>query len=66
MTDYFVRFVSTLDPNGAGAVRWPRFNTSVRATLQFNDGKVPVNVTRDSARLAGTDAVTNLRMKFPF
>ncbi|TFK88164.1 carotenoid ester lipase precursor [Polyporus arcularius HHB13444] len=65
MTDYFVRFVHDLDPNGPTGIQWPRYNTSARLTLQFNDGDVPINITVDNERLAGTEELTSLTLRFP-
>ncbi|KAI0699614.1 carotenoid ester lipase precursor [Cerioporus squamosus] len=64
MTDYFIRFVRRLDPNGRSGVQWPRYDTSSRKTLQFNDGSTPVNVTADTERLAGTSALFDLGLRF--
>ena len=69
MTDYFIRFVNHLDPNGRDAsateIVWPRYNPTSRLTLQFNDGSTPVNVTVDNERLAGTEELFNLSFRFP-
>ena len=65
MTDYFIRFVHDLDPNGSAGVQWPRYNTSIRFTLQFNDGSMPLNITVDDERLAGTKELTTLALRFP-
>ncbi|KAI0699612.1 carotenoid ester lipase precursor [Cerioporus squamosus] len=66
MTDFFVRFVNDLDPNGDSGVQWPPYNTTARATLQFNDGAVPLNITVDDERIAGTDELASLSLRFPF
>ena len=66
MTDYFVRFVNDLDPNGATGVQWPTFDVLARRALQFQDGDAPLQVTQDSARLSGTDALAALSLRFPF
>ncbi|KAI0688202.1 carotenoid ester lipase precursor [Cerioporus squamosus] len=65
MTDYFIRFVNDLDPNGASGVYWPPYNATARLTLQFDDGSVPLNVTVDDQRLAGTDELSSLIGRFP-
>ncbi|RPD58753.1 carotenoid ester lipase precursor [Lentinus tigrinus ALCF2SS1-7] len=67
MTDYFVRFVTNLDPNGSNESQpvWPTYNTTARLTLQFNDGSTPINVTVDDERLAGTDELSALSLRFP-
>ncbi|TFK80316.1 carotenoid ester lipase precursor [Polyporus arcularius HHB13444] len=64
MTDYFIRFVNDLDPNDASGVYWPPYNTSARLTLQFNDGSLPLNVTADDERLAGTEELSSLIGRF--
>ena len=66
MADYFIRFVNHLDPNPASGVQWPRYNTSTRSTLQFNDGIVPLTVTADDQRRAGIEELTSLSLRFPF
>ncbi|KAI0793620.1 carotenoid ester lipase precursor [Fomes fomentarius] len=66
MTDYFVRFVNNLNPNGADAIQWPLFNTSARATLQFNDGDTPLEITADIERVNATDTVFQLSRRFVF
>ncbi|RPD58746.1 carotenoid ester lipase precursor [Lentinus tigrinus ALCF2SS1-7] len=65
MTDYFIRFVHDLDPNGPSGVQWPQYNSSARLTLQFNNGDVPLIVTVDDERLAGTEELTSLALRFP-
>ncbi|KAI0699616.1 alpha beta-hydrolase [Cerioporus squamosus] len=66
MGDYFIRFVRHLDPNQpASGVHWPPYNAASRLTLQFNDGTVPLNVTIDNQRIAGTKELTSLSLRFP-
>ncbi|KAI0699617.1 carotenoid ester lipase precursor [Cerioporus squamosus] len=66
MTDYFIRFVRHLDPNAAATgVHWPPYKPSTRLTLQFNEGRVPLNVTVDDQRLAGMRELTSLALRFP-
>ena len=67
MTDYFIHFVNHLNPNGRNGIEplWPRYSTTARLTLQFNDGSVPINVTRDEQRLEGTNELFNLSLRFP-
>ena len=67
MTDYFIRFVRHLDPNtGHSGVQWPRYNSTDRLTLQFNDGSTPVSVTADTERMAGMSALFDLSLRFPW
>ncbi|KAI0709642.1 alpha beta-hydrolase [Cerioporus squamosus] len=65
MGDYFIRFIRHLDPNAATGVHWPPYKPSTRLTLQFNEGSVPLNVTVDDQRLAGTNEITSLPLFFP-
>ncbi len=66
MSDYFIRFVTNLDPNAeTGGVYWPPYDTTARSTLQFNEGSVPVNVAADDQRLAGTEELNRLSLRFP-
>lgn len=66
LTDYLVRFVNHLDPNGKTGVQWPRYNLATRAVLQFNDGEPAINVTSDTERLQGMEVVASLGRRFPF
>ena len=66
MTDFFVRFVNDLDPNGESGVQWPTYNTSTRSTLQFNDGHTPLSIVVDNERRKGTDELLSLSLRFPF
>ena len=68
MTEYFIRFVRTLDPNAAdgSAVRWPRYDTRDRATLQFNDPSFgePVSVIADTDRMEAMREIFSLSLRF--
>ncbi|KAI0741825.1 carotenoid ester lipase precursor [Daedaleopsis nitida] len=64
LTDYFIRFVNDLNPNGASGVHWPKFDIVSRQKLQFDD--TPVRVVQDYTRLGGTEALTALSRRFPF
>ena len=67
ITEYFVRFVNTLDPNTKhGGVRWPVYNPTDRAALTFSDNtSQPIRVTKDVERLLGMLEVANLSLEFP-
>ncbi len=65
MTDYFIRFVNTLDPNADTGVQWPRYDTTARATLKFGDGDVPLSIIVDDERLAGMRELSALSLRFP-
>jgi len=45
MREYFVNFVKSGDPNGAGLVRWPQFRTGMRMRIDIDSRAVPVTVT---------------------
>ena len=50
MASYLVRFVTNLDPNGAGTLSWPKWTTSSPNLLTFLDGSIPQNITQDTYR----------------
>jgi len=55
MAAYLVRFVTNLDPNGAGTLSWPMWTTSSPNLLTFLDGLIPQQITQDTYR---ADAIT--------
>ncbi|RPD58744.1 carotenoid ester lipase precursor [Lentinus tigrinus ALCF2SS1-7] len=66
MTNYFIHFVNHLNPNGASTrVHWPTYKPSTRSTLQFNEGKVPINVTVDNWRFSAMKEISSLSSRFP-
>ncbi|TFK88169.1 carotenoid ester lipase precursor [Polyporus arcularius HHB13444] len=67
MTDYFVRFVNHLNPNGGNGTElvWPRYNPRTRLALQFKDGSTPLEVAADDDRLEGTNELLSLSLRFP-
>jgi carboxylesterase type B len=50
MTEYLVRFVANLDPNGAGTLSWPMWTTNSPNLLTFLDGLIPQQITQDTYR----------------
>ncbi len=40
---YWTRFAATGDPNGAGAVEWPRYDASTDRMLQLDERFVPID-----------------------
>ena len=66
MTEYFVRFVRSLNPNARTGVQWPRFNSLFRWQLEFVDGKKPLTVGLDIQRLLPMIEVASLSLRFPF
>ena len=55
MASYLVRFVTNLDPNGAGTLSWPKWIASSPNLLTFFDGSISQNITQDTYR---ADAIT--------
>ena len=54
MTDYFVRYVTYLDPNGNNgpdvAVVWPEYDTDAPQLLTLLDGDTPLVISNDTYR----------------
>ncbi|VDC05627.1 unnamed protein product [Peniophora sp. CBMAI 1063] len=65
MTEYLVRFVATLDPNGGSLLEWPKYTTSSPTLLTFLDGLTPLKLTQDTFRENGFDVLTDLSLKYP-
>ncbi|KAI0364152.1 carotenoid ester lipase precursor [Pilatotrama ljubarskyi] len=65
MTDYLIRFATTLDPNGDGAFHWPRYMNEDPQLLVFQDGDVPLTLTEDTYRSAAMDYLTKLSLAYP-
>lgn len=65
MTDYLIRFVATLDPNGGGAFNWPLYTAASPQLLTFLDGNTPLAVTQDTFRADGIAFLTKLSLAQP-
>ena len=65
MTDYLVNFVNNLDPNGATGISWPQYSLDSRELLTFQDGLIPLTITKDDYRVDGVNVITDLALKFP-
>ncbi|KAI0763847.1 carotenoid ester lipase precursor [Trametes elegans] len=68
MTEFLVRFVSTLDPNGGapeGGVCWPAYTPETPHALAFVDGRAPLKVVRDTFRREGIAFLTRLGLEQP-
>ncbi|KAI1788851.1 carotenoid ester lipase precursor [Ganoderma leucocontextum] len=65
MTDYLVNFVNNLDPNGATGINWPKYSLDSRKLLTFQDGLVPLTITKDDYRVDGFNVLTDLSLQFP-
>ena len=65
MADYLINFVNKLDPNGATGISWPQYSLDSRELLTFQDGFVPLTITKDDYRVEGLSVITDLALKFP-
>ncbi|KAI0298090.1 Alpha/Beta hydrolase protein [Multifurca ochricompacta] len=66
LTDYLIRFATTLDPNGGLSPQWPRYTTASPQLLTFLDIPVPsTTITQDTYRADGIEFVTKLSLAYP-
>nr|VWO96114.1 Ku70 protein [Ganoderma boninense] len=65
LQDYLIRFATTLDPNGDGAVEWPRYTNKEPSLLTLNDGDPAVNITQDVFRAEAMAFLTELCLEDP-
>nr|VWO96868.1 Carboxylic ester hydrolase (EC [Ganoderma boninense] len=65
LQDYLIRFATTLDPNGDGAVVWPRYTNKEPSLLTLNDGDPAVNITLDVFRAEAMAFLTELCLEDP-
>ena len=65
MADFLINFVNNLDPNGATGIPWPQYSLDSRELLTFQDGFVPLTITKDDYRVEGLSVITDLALKFP-
>lgn len=65
MTDYLVRFVTTLNPNGLGQLFWPNYLPNCTQLLAFVDGDTPLEIIMDDFRQNATDFLTQLSLEQP-
>ncbi|KAA1472206.1 alpha/beta-hydrolase [Dentipellis sp. KUC8613] len=65
MTDYLIRFVTHLDPNGNTSFRWPQYSASSPQLLTLWDGLFPLNITQDTYRAEALSYLTSLSLKYP-
>ncbi|RDX52231.1 carotenoid ester lipase [Lentinus brumalis] len=63
--DYLIRFAATLNPNGDGAVSWPRYTNSTPFMLTFNDAEPTFNLTRDDYRAEQIEYLVKLSLADP-
>ncbi|KAI0351843.1 carotenoid ester lipase precursor [Trametes cingulata] len=65
MTDFLVRFVNTLDPNGGQQPHWPAYTAESPQLLAFVDGHTPLTVIPDTFRKEAMDFLTQLGLAQP-
>lgn len=66
MTDYLVRFVATLDPNGNTGINWPKYTASSKQLLVFRDGLVsPLTIGADDYRASAMQTLTQITLSNP-
>ena len=65
MTDFLVRFVNTLDPNGGPQIDWPQFTVDSPKMLAFVEGSTPLQVIEDTFRKEAIAFLTNLSLAQP-
>ncbi|KAI0699605.1 carotenoid ester lipase precursor [Cerioporus squamosus] len=65
MTDFLVRFVNTLDPNGGPQIDWPAYTRQLPQLLAFVEGKTPLEVIPDTFRKEAMEFVTKLSQAEP-
>lgn len=65
MTDYLVRFVANLDPNGNTGINWPKYTPSSPNLLTFLDGPIPLEIAQDTFRQEAIEYLTNVTLTNP-
>ncbi|KAF9553428.1 carotenoid ester lipase precursor [Agrocybe pediades] len=65
LTNYLVRFVATLNPNGFGNVLWPQYTPQSPQMLTFLDGTIPTTLTMDTYRGPQIAFLNNLTLAHP-
>ncbi|KAI0644304.1 carotenoid ester lipase [Trametes meyenii] len=65
MTDFFIRFVNTLDPNGGTGIHWPVYTRDSPQLLAFVEGKARLKVLPDTFRREPNDFLTQLGLEQP-
>lgn len=65
MTDFLVRFVNTLDPNGGPEIHWPEYTEHSPQLLAFVEGDASLEVMSDTFRKEAMEFVTQLSLAEP-
>jgi len=66
LTNYLVRFVNNLDPNGLGNTIWPQYTASNPQLFTFLDGTVPNLYTSDTYRQSQMTLLNSLSLSHPW
>lgn len=67
MTDFLIRFVNHLDPNGANGSAtpaWPRYTPESPQLMTFVDGATPLVISEDTFRTDAIALVQELSLKY--
>lgn len=65
MTDFLVRFVHTLDPNGGQEVHWPAYTAESPQLLLFANGKKSLEIIPDTFRKEANEFLVQLSFEQP-
>ncbi|KAF9007463.1 carotenoid ester lipase precursor [Cyathus striatus] len=65
LTDFLIRFVVTLNPNGGASTQWPKYSTQSPQMLTFLDGFLPTTITQDTFRIPGMNLLNNITLAHP-
>ncbi|KAG7088901.1 hypothetical protein E1B28_012846 [Marasmius oreades] len=66
LTDYLIRFVTNLDPNGPGSTSWPEYTTASPSLLTLVDNVFfPIQITQDTYRKDAMDTLTKVTLENP-
>ncbi|EIW58852.1 carotenoid ester lipase [Trametes versicolor FP-101664 SS1] len=65
MTDFLVRFVHTLDPNGGQELHWPAYTAESPQLLLFANGKKSLKIIPDTFRKEANEFLVQLSFEQP-
>ncbi|KAI0819592.1 carotenoid ester lipase precursor [Trametes gibbosa] len=65
MTDFLVRFVNTLDPNGGPEIHWPQYTQESPQLLAFVEEEPRLKLISDTTRKEPMDFLTELGLAQP-
>lgn len=57
LMDVLINFVTKLDPNGATLINWPKYTPDAPALFTLVDGNVTQEITNDTYRAEGMEAI---------